>query len=359
MKYSILEKFIGHKDISIVDVMKKIDMNAICLLYIVDDDNRLIGCLTDGDIRRWIIKTGNLSGTAFQMMNRSPKYLYEQDIEKCQDLMEKEKIYSVPIVDSLKRILDIKVRAGWKPFDIGNVNTCLSGTPIIIMAGGKGTRLYPYTKILPKPLIPIKDIPILERIFERFYQYGAKEFYLTVNYKKEMIRSYFSDINPPYKIHFVEEKNPSGTAGSICLIRDKFNQPVIITNCDTLIDADYRKLMKHHEESQNDMTIISSIKNTTIPYGVLHSKEDGIITSMEEKPKLSYIINTGMYIVEPECLGWIPENKVFHMTDLAEKMMQEKKRVGMYPISENAFLDMGEFEEMKKMEKRIQEGHEI
>ena len=357
MKNDILEKFIGYQTISTVDVMKKIDKNAICLLYIVDDNNRLVGCLTDGDIRRWIIKTGNLTGTASQMMNPSPRFLYEKDAEKCQDLMNREKIYSVPIVDASKRIIDIKVKNGWKPFDIGDHNSSLSDTPIIIMAGGKGTRLYPYTKVLPKPLIPIREVPILERIFDRFYHFGVKKFYLTVNYKKEMIKSYFSDINPPYAIQYIEEENPAGTAGSICLIREKFTKPVLIANCDSLIEADYGKIVRHHRESGNDMTIISSVKNAVIPYGVLHSKEDGIVTRMEEKPQFSYIINTGMYIVNPEFLDWIPENRVFHMTDLADIMLQEGKKVGMYPVSENSFLDMGEFEEMKKMEERIQGSH--
>ena len=140
------------------------------------------------------------------------------------------------------------------------------------------------------------------------------------------------------------------------MIKKTFHTPVIITNCDTLIDMDYKKILAYHSESCNKMTIVSSLKNTAIPYGVLHSKEQGIITSMEEKPQLSYFINTGMYIINPEYLQWIPENAVFHMTDLANDMIHAGEQVGMYPISEKSFLDMGEFEEMKKMEERINSG---
>ena len=135
-----------------------------------------------------------------------------------------------------------------------------------------------------------------------------------------------------------------------------FNNPIIITNCDILIKADYEEIIAYHKKFQNDLTIISSLKNIVIPYGVLRSEKDGIINEIEEKPQLSYFINTGMYIISPEFLEWIPENTFFHMTDLAEKMIRAGKKVRMYPISENSFLDMGEFEELKKMEKRIKDG---
>lgn len=214
--------------------------------------------------------------------------------------------------------------------------------------------MYPYTKILPKPLIPIGDVPILERIIDKFFQNGIKEIFLTLNYKKEMIKSYFADLNLPYNLHYIEELEPLGTAGSIRLIHQKIDKPFIVTNCDVLIQAKYGDIYHYHEIYGNDMTIVSSLKNTSIPYGVLHSGERGIVTSIEEKPKLSYFINTGMYIVNPEYLDWIPEGRVFHMTELAEMMIRKGKKVGMYPISENSFLDMGELEEMKKMEERVE-----
>ena len=221
------------------------------------------------------------------------------------------------------------------------------------MAGGKGTRLYPYTKILPKPLVPIGEIPILERILNQFHRFGSDSFTIVLNYKKDMIKAYFADQNLPYKLYFIDENDPLGTAGGIRLIKRKFDVPIIITNCDILIRTDYNKVLEHHLESKNDMTIVSSLRTTVIPYGVIHSKEQGIVERMEEKPKISNFINTGMYILNPEYVKWIPENEVFHMTDLADKMIKSGKRVGMYPISETAFLDMGEFEEMKKMEERL------
>ena len=126
-----------------------------------------------------------------------------------------------------------------------------------------------------------------------------------------------------------------------------------VTNCDILIHADYADIYKYHIESGNELTIVSALKNIVVPYGVIHSKENGMITSMEEKPKLSYFVNTGMYILNPDLLKEIPFDTFFHMTDLTDMLLKERKKVGMYPISEDSFLDMGEFEEMHRMEKKL------
>ena len=348
-----IKKYLGNMKLTVVEAMQKIDRNNKGILYIVDESGRMLGSLTDGDIRRWIIKTGNLKGQAGQIMYTNAKYLLEYEEQKAQEYMVAEGLDSMPILNSEREIVDIIFYDNDNSGNQDKSCTALSQIPVIIMAGGKGTRLYPYTKILPKPLIPIGDIPILERIIGKFRAYGANEFYLTVNYKKEMIKSYFNEISPDYIIHYVEEEIPLGTAGSIRLIEEEFNMPIIISNCDTLIEADYGKVMEYHKESKNALTIISALKNTVIPYGVIHSQEQGIISSMEEKPSMSYFINTGMYIINPEYLKEIPEGQVYHMTDLAERLIADSYKVGMFPISENSFLDMGEFEEMKKMEDRI------
>ena len=350
---SEISKFIADKDITIVSAMQLIDNNTKGILF-VTDNNKLIGSLTDGDIRRYIIKTGDLQSKISKAMNARPKFVLDNEIEQATPLMERWSIISVPVINTEREIVDI-VFSNWNHNKSTN-SLALKDTPIIIMAGGKGTRLYPFTKILPKPLIPIGDVPILERIINRFNSYGANDFYLTVNYKREMIKSYFKELDPDYSITYVEEDKPLGTAGSIKLINKKFDDSIIVTNCDILIEADYEKVIKYHKESGNAMTIVSSLKNTTIPYGVLHSSENGQITSMEEKPRLSCFINTGMYVVEPQYIELIPDDTFYHMPSLAEQLIAKGLKVGMYPISENSFLDMGEFEEMKKMEARVNSG---
>ncbi len=353
----MLDQYICKKSMNIIDAMRVIDKNSAGLVYVVDDRRVLVGCLTDGDIRRWIISGGNLTATVDQAMNHTPQYVDQKSSVEGIKKMKKNRISSVAVVNDEGQILDVMfLQSHIRLLNQGD-KKALKGTAVIIMAGGKGTRLYPYTKILPKPLIPIGDIPILERILNRFSEYGAEDFYLTVNYKREMIKSYFSETTHAYQLHYIEEEEPRGTAGSIRLIHKKFDSSVIVTNCDTLIMEDYGGVLDYHRETGNDLTIVSSMKSTVIPYGVLQSKEKGLVTSMEEKPRFSYLINTGMYVIEPEFLNWIPKEKVFHMTDLAEKMMRENKQVGTYPISEDSFLDMGEFEELKRMEERINSGY--
>lgn len=355
MNTNELMKYIGHQSMTLNDAMKMIDRNSAGLIYIVDDEQRLTGSLTDGDIRRWILKNGSLHEKVGRVMNQKPICLPTDSRDYAAELMRKESIRSVALVDREQVIQDIVFLN--KDTDPDRKRNDLKDISIVIMAGGKGTRLYPYTKILPKPLIPIGDIPILERIINQFHDYGGMDFYITLNYRKEMIKSYFSEFDHPYRVHFVEESVPLGTAGSIRLINDPFSSPIIVTNCDILIEADYGEILAFHNKEKNDMTIVSSLKSTVIPYGVLHTEKHGKVVEIEEKPVLSSFINTGMYLLKPEYVSWIPEQNMFHMTDLAKEMIEKGKKVGIYPIRENSFLDMGQFEEMKKMEERMNNGY--
>lgn len=339
---------------TVIEAMKRINSNSCGLLYVVDETDYLLGCFSDGNARRWIINGGCLDAQISEAMDPRPFFVTEENRDESIAIMQEQQIRSVAVVDGSRHLIDV-ILANPHTVIPPHKNK-LSGTSVIVMAGGKGTRLYPYTKILPKPLIPIGDVPILERILKRFAEYGVRDFYITLNYRKEMIKSYFSESSIGYRIHYVEEEKALGTAGSIRLINEEFLNPIIVTNCDILIDADYADILKFHKESGNDITIVSALKNTTIPYGVLHAKENGVITDMEEKPELSHFVNTGMYVINPKFIEWIPKGKVFHMTQLLELMLKKKKKVCMYPISENSFLDMGEFAEMKRMEERINAG---
>ncbi len=352
MKSELLNMYVINKSNNVVEALQRIDLNGKQLLFVVDANRKLEGIITDGDIRRWLLKTGKLQGKVAEFMNKTPKVIYRKDIKSAASIMQSAKITALPVLTSKGILSDIIFRG-----DIESVSDELPAelmdVPVIIMAGGKGTRLYPYTKILPKPLIPIGDIPIMERIIDKFRDVGVQKFYATVNYRKSMIKSYFNDQVKDYDICYVEEDKPLGTAGSLKLLPEKFNKPFIVTNCDILIHADYNDIYKYHVESGNELTIVSALKNIVVPYGVIHSSENGTVESMEEKPKLSYFVNTGMYILNPELVDDIPQDEFFHMTHLADKLMNEGRRVGMYPISEDSFLDMGEFEEMHRMEEKL------
>lgn len=348
-----LQIFQTKVDTTIKEAMTMIDQNAHGILFVIDDNGSLVGCLTDGDIRRLLIKTGNLDAKVSEAMNRKPKVVLETERKQALSFMKEKQIKVVPIVNRERQIVDIITDKDAIAEKKSEITDELFQVPVIIMAGGKGTRLYPYTKILPKPLIPIGDVPILERIINRFCDYGVNKYYMTVNYKKSMIKSYFSELAPAYSITYVEEDKPLGTAGSIRLIEDVFTTPIFVVNCDILIQANYVDIYRYHMENRNAMTIVAALKNIEVPYGVINSKEKGIVTSMEEKPSLSYFVNTGMYIINADVIDEIPENTMFHMTHLADVLMEKGMQVGMYPISEDSFLDMGEFEEMRRMEEKL------
>lgn len=348
-----IKNFLVSQDTEIVDTLQKIDANGKGIVFVLDEKERLIGTVTDGDIRRWLIKTGKLSANVSSLMNLNPITAYRKDKVNAREVLEKYKITALPILSTMGTVLDIIFvdKEGKKVCKVDN--SFLAEVSVVIMAGGKGTRLYPYTKVLPKPLIPIGDIPIMERIINRFCEYGVRDFYATLNYRKSMIKSYFAELNKSYTIHYVEETKPLGTGGSLHLIEKKFKQPVIVTNCDILINENYEDIYRHHQNSGNVLTIVSALKNVVVPYGVINSKENGCIISMDEKPKLSYFVNTGMYVINPELIKDIPQDTFYHMTDLANDLLEQGQQVGMYPISEDSFLDMGEFEEMHRMEDKL------
>lgn len=352
MKAEQLDQFIVDQHASLTYAMQKIDDNTKGIVFVIDEMHKLCGAVSDGDIRRWLIRTGEINTEVCMLMNASPKYFYTASQEDPVAYMETCSIKALPFVDDKLNIKDILLSDHVKE-KRGRHCKKLDGVSVIVMAGGKGTRLYPYTKILPKPLIPIGDIPIVERIMNQFNGFGISDFLMTVNYRKNMIQSYFADADIDYSIEYVEEDKPLGTAGSIKLIKREFDKPVFVTNCDTLVRADYRDIYDFHKKSGDAITIVTAMKYDTIPYGVIQSKENGQIEKMIEKPQRSYLINTGMYIIDPEMISLIPKDSFFHMTHLTEKAIAEGYKVGMYPVSEDSFLDMGEFEEMKRMEEKL------
>ena len=229
----------------------------------------------------------------------------------------------------------------------------LEDIPVVIMAGGKGTRLHPYTKVLPKPLIPIGEQTILEHIMERFARFGCNNFYLTVNYKKNMIKAYLEDKREEVQINFVEEENFLGTAGSLYLLKKQLKRTFILSNCDILVEADYVDIINYHKTNGYKITMVTSLKNYTIPYGVIKVADGGSISQIVEKPEYNFQVNTGFYVLEPEVIEEIPENEFFHITDLINEYVEKGEKVGVYPVTGNSWLDMGELKEMEAMIHRL------
>lgn len=342
----ILEDFLIETGSTIKKAMNLMDKNARRIIFIVDD-GLLIGSLTDGDVRRWILKDKSIEENVEHAMNKDPKYIYKSEINNAQKLMEKLLIDAVPVVDEGGKIKEIIFKSDGKIYSKIDI-------PVVIMAGGKGTRLYPYTKILPKPLIPIGDTPIIERIINKFNEFGCSEFYLTLNYKKNMIKSYFEEVSPGYTVNYVEEPKPLGTGGSLSLMKHNLKEPFFVSNCDILIDCDYTDIVDFHKNNENDITIVASLKHITIPYGVLKINKKGLLEDTVEKPELTYLINTGMYLLEPRTLELIPDDEFFDLPSLFNRCKEVGYKVGIYPVSQNAWMDMGQIEEMNEMIKRLE-----
>lgn len=348
-----IQDIIINEEISIRQAAKILDKTAKQVLLITED-NKLKAILTDGDIRRWILKSGDLSAPVKEIANYSPKYITETERYKAKRLMKKYSISSIPVV-SIEG--EVKSIIFWNDLDMSSVEKKPSlDIPVVIMAGGLGTRLYPYTKILPKPLIPIGDIPIVERIINRFKGFGCNEYYLTVNYKKNMIKAYFEEVVKNYNIYYIEEDKPLGTGGSLYFLKDKIKSTFFVSNCDILIDSDYEAMYDYHKENKNFITMVCAVKNMVIPYGVVNLNNEGNIQSMVEKPEYSFLTNTGMYIIEPEALQLIKEDTFIHLPDIAKECMDKGMKVGVYPITERAWMDMGQPDEMQEMMKRLEEG---
>ena len=337
---------------TIATAMQRLDEVSIKILFLIDENRKLIATLTDGDIRRALLNGYSLADHVIDVANMNPRVLKaEDDIKKAADYI-KNRIVAVPRIDEHGRLLSLIICERGRSFVDA---TDRFNLPVIVMAGGKGTRLYPYTKILPKPLIPVDDIPISERIINSFIKYGCSRFYMVVNYKKNMIKSYFADSEHGNLIEFVDETTPLGTGGGIKLLEGKIDGTFILTNCDILIEENLHDIVKHHKNNNNVVTMVCSLKNYTIPYGVVKFEEGGEISSFEEKPKMSFFTNTGYYILEDKVLGYIEENESIGMPDIIDRVRQDGLKVGIYPISENSWLDMGQFDTMEGMERRLRE----
>lgn len=355
MKNNYINDYLGHLEMTIVEAMQKIDVTGAGILFVVDMDNRLVGTLTDGDIRRWLIKTGNLNACISELLQTHPIFLYETQKSEAKNEMQVRHLRAIPILNAKMQIVDIIFNIGKEQQDIKGSCDLLKNVPVVIMAGGKGTRLLPYTNVLPKPLIPVGNKPIIERIIEQFRKFGCNKFYLILNYKKNMIKAYFNEEKHEYNVEFIDEEMPLGTGGGLSLLKNIIKETFILSNCDVLIKEDFSEIYNFHVRSKNMISMICSVKNFKIPYGIVHTGINGVIESMEEKPTFSFYTNTGCYIVEPTVLNNIPDDKYLDFPQIIDNYIGKGCKIGAYPINESAWLDMGQLDEFEKMKKNFED----
>lgn len=341
-----ISKYLVQDDVSVAEAVKRIDECKKKVVFCVSG-RRLSGCFTDGDMRRYILRSGDMQKPVSGAMNPNPVAFSVFQEEQALERMRNSLIVAVPIVNERREVVKIYFRDEMA----GSVAAHIlpEDVPLVIMAGGKGTRLYPYTRILPKPLIPIGETPIMDHIINRFVSYGVGNVYLILNYKRNMIKAYYNEVSHPCRIYYVDEEKFLGTGGGLSLLKGKIDRTFFLSNCDCLLDADYTCMYEYHKLHQNALTFILAVKRVGIPYGVVDLDQEGIIQAIQEKPEYDLLVNTGIYLAEPCVIDLLKDGESIGMPDIAKRLMDQGYRVGGYPITEKSWLDMGQFSEMQNM----------
>ena len=334
--------------LTLLDAMRRMDEKKVKMLFVFDGEH-FVSILTIGDLQRAIVNNSSLSSPVSSVVKREKKFArLGESMEAIREKMLELRAECMPVLDEHGELADVIL---WRDL-FEKEETDLRpkiDLPVVIMAGGKGTRLKPITNVIPKPLVPVGDKTILEVIMDQFEGIGCHKFYMSVNYKADMMKYYLSQLDHKYDIEFFMEDKPLGTIGSVSLLKGKINSPFFVSNCDSINDQDYRDVYDYHVQNKNDLTIVTMVKSFRIPYGVIETGEDGIMTALKEKPELNYQVNTGAYILNPNCIDEIPKGEFFHITHLMEKIKNRGGRVGCYPVSEGSWHDMGEWPEYLKM----------
>lgn len=349
-----IEQLLINENESTLSAMKKLDLNKHKVLFVINNTGNLSGSITDGDIRRWILSGKQLSEGVLKACNKNPKVVSEPySMDSIKELMLIHNIECIPVLAIDNKIKDVVLWVDLFQAEMVEYPKKQLKLPVVIMAGGYGKRLAPFTTILPKPLIPIGEKSIVEHIIDKFLPYGIDNFYMTTNHKSGIIKSYFEDIEKSYSIKLIKEEKPLGTAGSLKLVAEYIDDVFIVTNCDIIIRADYSEIIDFHIDNKYEITLVSSMMNYKIPYGICEIDKGGKLIELREKPEYNYLISTGMYILNKSVLDLIPINELFHITDLIEKVKHRKGLVGVFPISEKSWDDTGEWDEYHKTVKRL------
>lgn len=336
------------KNAQLLEAIQQMDLLDGKLLIVVDDFDKYVSVISIGDIQRYLIKHQNIEAKVVDALRSNVRVARVSDSDaRIKEFMLEFRTEFMPVLNedgSLNRVIF------WKDLFEGNresSNDSLN-VPVIIMAGGTGSRLKPITNIIPKPLVPMGENPIIQIIMDQFSKIGANKFYISVNYKANMIKQYLSQIDRDYGIDYFEEEKPLGTAGSLFMLKEHLKDTFFVSNCDILIDQDYKEVYRWHKQNANEITAIAAIKNYHIPYGTLEVEKNGLLRNMKEKPDLTFYVNAGVYILEPHLLQEIPENEFFHITHLMDKVKNRGGRVGVFPVSEGSWMDIGNWVEYNK-----------
>ena len=333
---------------SIFDAIQVIDKGARQIALVIDAEGTLLGVVTDGDIRRGLLKGIALEQEVSLVMNSTPKVAtLTQSKEEIFALMQSKSLHQIPIVDEENRVISLETMDNY--FQKQTFNN-----PVFILAGGLGTRLRPLTNDCPKPLLKIDRKPVLQIILEQLIEDGFHHFIFSINYKKDMIRDYFGDGKTlGVTIEYVEEVEPLGTAGPLSLLKEKSDLPILVMNGDIMTQMNFQHLLRFHHKQQADATICVRAYQQTVPYGVVKINDNELV-ALEEKPVESYFVNAGIYLLEPKVLELIPTAKKYDMPDLIQQLINTGKDLKVFPIREY-WNDIGRLEDFQKAHKDYQD----
>lgn len=330
-------------DATILDAIRRIDGASQQITLVVDGERRLVGTVTDGDIRRAILRGLPLTAPVEQVMTTNPHIALsgasDSDLLR---LMRVLKIHQLPLVDEERRVVGIRT-----------LDSLLQGrrytNPVVLMAGGLGSRLYPLTESTPKPMLTVGGKPLLETILEKFIDHGFSRFYISLNYRGDIIREYFGDgCRWGVEIEYLEERERMGTAGCLTLLPELPTEPFIVMNGDILTSISFSQILQFHVNAGSVATMALHEHTLQVPYGVVEV-EDHHLVRITEKPEYRFFVNAGIYVLNPEALGLIPQNTFFDMPVLLDRIIAEKRKVSAFPIREY-WIDIGSPHDLKRAE---------
>lgn len=329
------------RSLSIKDSFKVLNKTAKKTLIVIDDFNKLLGTLSNGDLRKAILKGKKLNNKIDSIFNKKCSFFKENLIpnnKKIKNIFLSKGIDLIPVVNSKKKIT--RVIFPGSTLQTHKIRKKIKFNAVI-MAGGKGTRLQPFTHILPKPLIPIRKKPVIEHIINKVNDFNPEKIFITVNYKSKILKAFFEELKPRLNIELIFENKALGTCGSLRKIKIKKNYPILLLNCDTLLNLNLQNVIREHINKSNDMTIVVSKKNFKMPYGVCETSSDKILKKFIEKPNYQFSINTGVYVISKKMIKLIPKNKKFDITGLIKRGKLKKDKIGVFETDLNSWQDVG------------------
>ena len=336
-----IEDITVKESISILEVMKIIDESSKQIAIVIDENNKLLGTISDGDIRRALLKNIPLTESVKEIYFKTPTVASINDSrEEIINICKVKKIHQIPIVDSKGNLVGLEILD-----ELISKEKKLN--KVVLMVGGLGTRLQPLTENIPKPMLEVGNKPILQTIVEKFAEYGYLNIVMCINYKSHVIKDYFGDgAEFGVNIEYVSEKDRMGTAGALSLLKDKPQEPFFVMNGDLLTNANFEHLHNFHISNNSIGTMCVRDYDFQVPFGVVSIKDTKIL-SIDEKPKHKFFVNAGIYMFDPEILENIPKNEFYDMPTLFKKLIDKNKKVISFPLREY-WLDVGRIEEYEK-----------